>query len=44
MVVNTRNLLGHTTGVQRYTSSILDYWSESDYERIEPSDSLNCSG
>ncbi|HDU4045177.1 TPA: glycosyltransferase family 4 protein [Klebsiella aerogenes] len=44
MVVNTRNLLGHTTGVQRYTSSILDYWSESEYERIEPSDSLNCSG
>ncbi|QIZ51890.1 glycosyltransferase family 1 protein [Dickeya zeae] len=27
MYVNTRNLLGHTTGVQRYTRKIIDYIS-----------------
>ncbi|WP_338084213.1 glycosyltransferase family 1 protein [Dickeya fangzhongdai] len=27
MYVNTRNLLGHTTGVQRYTKKIIDYIS-----------------
>ncbi|MEI7345168.1 glycosyltransferase family 4 protein [Dickeya chrysanthemi] len=35
MYVNTRNLLGHTTGVQRYTRKIVDYISTVGV-RVEP--------
>ncbi|HDS6410615.1 TPA: glycosyltransferase family 4 protein [Klebsiella oxytoca] len=44
ILVNTRNLLGHTTGVQRYTRSILDYWNKNQYEQIEPHNTNNCNG
>lgn len=38
MIVNTRNLIGHTTGVQRYTSSILNELSKDNisYSEIQP--------
>lgn len=37
IIVNTRNLSGHKTGVQRYTSSILQHWTLNDYDIISPS-------
>lgn len=38
MIINTRNLLGHTTGVQRYTKSIIDEFDKNgfSYSTIQP--------
>lgn len=35
MIVNTRNLIGHTTGVQRYTKSIIDHLLNKDVNILE---------
>lgn len=38
MIINTRNLLGHTTGVQRYTQSIIEEFNDNNfsYTTIQP--------
>ncbi|GAB3054946.1 glycosyltransferase family 1 protein [Acinetobacter apis] len=36
MFVNCRNLVGHTTGVQRYTKKIIEGWDSSLIQQISP--------
>lgn len=36
MYINSRNLVGHTTGVQRYTQKIIENWKESSIKQISP--------
>jgi len=36
MYINSRNLVGHTTGVQRYTQKIIESWNDSSIQQISP--------
>ncbi|OUY06685.1 glycosyltransferase family 4 protein [Acinetobacter populi] len=40
MYLNTRNLVGHTTGVQRYTKKIIDNWNDSLIQPISPQENF----
>ena len=44
MIVNCRNLLGHTTGVQRYTQRIIDELTKTGNEIIQVKPGCNISG
>lgn len=36
MYINSRNLVGHTTGVQRYTQKIIEGWNDSLFQQVRP--------
>lgn len=36
MYINSRNLVGHTTGVQRYTKKIVENWNDLSIHQISP--------
>jgi glycosyltransferase involved in cell wall biosynthesis len=41
MLVNCRNLVGHTTGVQRYTRKIIENWTHSSFQQVSPDEKFS---
>ncbi|MEO3703105.1 glycosyltransferase family 1 protein [Acinetobacter ursingii] len=40
MYINSRNLVGHTTGVQRYTKKIIENWNDQSIQEISPDENF----